>query len=291
VTEKKPNPLLWEIRLFFTSLMFYTRIPCPRWVGYSDEQLNQSTRYFPSIGWIVGGLVAIIIGLAQLIVPVSVAVVTGLAVGVLITGAFHEDGFGDVCDGFGGGSTAERTLEIMKDSRVGAYATIGLILLFAVKISSLIALVTLEPWYGLVAVVYAHVLSRTSVVTIIFTDVYARNDLTSKVKPIGRQISLGGLIVSCCWLLPFILLLWARPWWFLALPVALLCRWRLGHWFKKRLGGYTGDCLGAAQQIIEVVTFLVILGIIGLLRWWEPVSIVPLAGSWLTITSGWLALL
>ena len=261
--SEKPNPVFFEIKLFFTALMFYTRIPCPKWTGYSDEQLNKSTRYFPAIGWVVGGFLALIVGLASLVLPVPLAVGCGLACSVLITGAFHEDGFADVCDGFGGGMTAERTLEIMKDSRVGAFAVIGLILLFGIKIATMTALLTVEPWYGLVGLVFAHVLSRCSVVTIIFTDEYARADLTSKVKPIGNHISVGGLIVSFCWLLPFIPLLWAQPWWFVAVPVALFLRLILGRWFKKRLGGYTGDCLGAAQQIIEVCTMITILIVIG----------------------------
>jgi len=264
LADKKPNPLFYELRLFLTAVMFYTRIPCPSWVGYSDEQLNRSTRYFPAIGWLVGAIVAVIIGLLQLILPVAIAVIIALACGVLLTGAFHEDGFSDLCDGFGGGSTPERTLEIMKDSRVGAFAAIGLVLLFSCKIATMTALISIEPWYGLVGLVFIHVLSRFSVVTIIFTDEYARQDLTSKVKPIGRKISVGGLITSGAWLLPFIALLWQRPWWFLAVPVALLLRLILGAWFKKRLGGYTGDCLGAAQQIIEVITLLTLLVIVGL---------------------------
>jgi len=264
VDEKKDNRLVYEVRLLLTAVMFYTRIPCPRWVGYSDEQVNRSTRYFPAIGWIVGALVALVIGLAYQVLPVAVAVVIGLAVGVLITGAFHEDGFGDVCDGFGGGSSRERTLEIMKDSRLGSFAVIGLILLFALKIAVLTYLVGVEPWYGLVGLVFIHVLSRSSIVTIIFFDSYARLDASSKVRSIGHKISAGGLIVSFAWLLPFIPLLWQRPWWFLCVPVALLLRLFLGAWFKHRLGGYTGDCLGAAQQIIEVVCLALILGLTGL---------------------------
>jgi len=262
VTKRESNPFVCELRLFFMALMFYTRIPCPSWVGYTGEQLNRSTRYFPAIGWVVGVVVAVVAGLAALILPVPVAVICAVAAGVLLTGAFHEDGFGDVCDGFGGGGSPERILGIMKDSRVGAFAVVGLMLLFALKMTAMTMLLSLEPWFGLVAVVFAHVLSRVSVVTIIFTDTYARTDASSKVKPIGRQISVGGLVASCCWLLPFVGLLWWRPWWFLALPVALLLRLLLGQWFKKRLGGYTGDCLGATQQVIEVFTFLVALAAI-----------------------------
>ncbi|MDR0308499.1 MAG: adenosylcobinamide-GDP ribazoletransferase [Coriobacteriales bacterium] len=267
----KSNPLARELRLFFTALMFYTRIPCPKWTGYSEYLMAHSIRYFPVVGWVVGVIVAAVIGLAAFILPISVAVILGLAAGVLATGAFHEDGFGDICDGLGSGAASTRALEIMKDSRVGAFAVIGLVLLFAVKIAALAALIVAEPWFGLVAVVFANVLSRFSVVTIMFTDEYARpsSDQTSKVKSATQKVLASDLLVSFIWLLPFVGLLWFRPWWFLAVPVALLIRWLLGAWFNKRLGGYTGDCLGATQQIIEVFTYIAILA---------TISVIGLAG-------------
>jgi adenosylcobinamide-GDP ribazoletransferase len=244
--------------------MFYTRIPCPKWIGYSDDQMNRSTRYFPAIGWIVGLIVAAVMWAADLVLPTTVAVLLGLAVGVAVTGFFHEDGFADVCDGFGGGATRERTLEIMKDSRLGAFATIGLILLFGIKITAWSALIDLSGWRAYLGLVFAHVFSRWCAVTIIFTSVYARADLTSKVKPIGRKISPGGFIAATAWLLPFVGLVWLEPGWLIAMPVGFLVRIALSHWFTVRLGGYTGDCLGSAQQSIETVMGLVMLGLAGL---------------------------
>lgn len=250
-----------EIRLFLTAVMFYTRIPVPASVGYSDEALNLSTRYFPAMGWIVGAVVAGTCWLGTLVFPVPVAVALALAAGVLLTGAFHEDGFADVCDGFGGGTSTERTLDIMKDSRVGAFAAIGLVLLFAVKLTSMAALVEWQQWQGLVGLVFAHVLSRWCVVTVIFTGSYARADATSKVKPIGKAISPAGMAVATLWLLPFVGLLWSTPWWALAVVPALATRLVMARWFQRRLGGYTGDCLGALQQVGEVVTLLTVLAL------------------------------
>lgn len=247
--------------MFFTALQFYTRFPCPAWIGYSDNNLNRSTRYFPLMGWIIGSLVAAVSWAASLVLPLPVAVILGVATGVLATGAFHEDGFADLCDGFGGGVTRERTLEIMKDSRVGAYAAIGLVLLFALKLTTLTALLGADLWRGLVGLVFAHVLSRWCVVTMIFTHEYARADATSKIKPIGRHISIGGLIAATVWLLPFGALLIANPWAALAVIPAYGAKVILGRWFTRRLGGYTGDCLGATQQIIEVIVLLWFLGV------------------------------
>jgi adenosylcobinamide-GDP ribazoletransferase len=251
------------------AVMFYTRIPVPGWVGYSDDDLNASTRYFPLIGGIIGGVVAGAIWLVQLVLPVSVAIIAGFAVGVMLTGGFHEDGFADICDGFGGGTSRERTLEIMKDSRVGAFGVIGVVLLFLLKFFVLDGLIALAPLdFALTALVFAHVLSRWCVTTIIFTDEYARADATSKVKPIGKAISVGGMLVATLWPAAFVavfVLLFehVQPWWVLAaVAPALLVRVFLGAWFKKRLGGYTGDCLGAAQQIIEQVILMWILGVL-----------------------------
>lgn len=250
-----------EIRLFLTAVMFYTRIPVPAGVGYSDDALNRSTRYFPAIGWIVGVVVAAVCWLAALVFPVPVAVALAVAAGVLLTGAFHEDGFADVCDGFGGGTSRERTLDIMKDSRVGAFAAIGLVLLFAVKLTTLSALVEWQLWQGLVGLVFAHVLSRWCVVTVIFTGTYARADATSKVKPIGKAISPAGMVIATLWLLPFVGLLWSAPWWALAVVPVFAARLVMARWYERRLGGYTGDCLGAMQQVIELVTLLTVLAL------------------------------
>ncbi|MDR0990745.1 MAG: adenosylcobinamide-GDP ribazoletransferase [Propionibacteriaceae bacterium] len=263
LTEAVPQPpsrWLTEVRLFLTAVMFYTRLPCPGWVGYSDDQLNRSTRYFPAIGWLVGLVVATVIGLAQLVLPLTVAVILGLAAGLLLTGAFHEDGLADVCDGFGGGLSVERRLALMKDSRVGVFAVLGLIVLFSLKITALTALIGGSFWAGLAGLVMAQVVSRWSVVTIIFSGTYARADLTSKIRPIGRRISRSGLVVASLWLLPFVALAWWHPWWLTAVGLAFLVRLGLAGWFNRRLGGYTGDCLGAAQQIIETVIILVCLG-------------------------------
>jgi len=128
----------YEIQVFFTALMFYTRIPCPAWVNHDEEFLNKATRYFPLIGWIVGGLAALTFYGSSFIFSKEVSILFSFAISVLITGAFHEDGFADVCDGFGGGWTKEKILDIMKDSRVGAYGAIGIVLLFLLKFALLL---------------------------------------------------------------------------------------------------------------------------------------------------------
>lgn len=265
--------MLYEIRLLLTAVMFYTRIPVPKWVGYSPEQLNASTRYFPLIGWLVGAVTAFTAwGAMWVFNSAAIAAVLALVIGVLLTGAFHEDGFADVCDGFGGGLTRERTLEIMKDSRVGAYGVIGTVLMFALKIAILVALIQYAPRVSDVVapVILAHVTSRWAVTWVIFRYEYARDDLTSKVKPIGRSMSVGGFLVGTLWMVLavglYVLTYWSFSLWawyvaasVLAVIVAWLAVLPMGRWFKRRLGGYTGDCLGAAQQIIEQLVLLTVI--------------------------------
>ncbi|HEU4496510.1 MAG TPA: adenosylcobinamide-GDP ribazoletransferase [Flavobacterium sp.] len=249
-----------EIRIFFTALMFYTRIPCPANVGHSEEYINKSTRYFPLIGWIVGGCAALAIYLLHFIFPDAVCIILSLAASVLLTGAFHEDGFADVCDGFGGGWTKEKIMEIMKDSRIGAYGAIGLILLFALKIAVLIGLMQLDLWFCLKSVMLAHVLSRFAAVTAIFTHPYSREDASSKIKPIAKQLSAKELAVSSIWVFPA-LLLFLNLWIVLALLPAYAVKMYMSHYFARWIGGYTGDCLGAIQQASELAILLFCLGI------------------------------
>ena len=110
-----------EVQIFLTAVMFYTRIPVPSWVNHDADYLNKATKYFPLIGWIVGIIAVLVFVGANYLFNPSIAIIISMAASVLLTGAFHEDGFADVCDGFGGGWTKEKILMIMKDSRVGAY--------------------------------------------------------------------------------------------------------------------------------------------------------------------------
>jgi adenosylcobinamide-GDP ribazoletransferase len=244
-----------EIRIFFTALMFYTRIPCPKWVDHSDEYLNKATRYFPLIGILVGGFSALVFYLSTCILPVSVSLVFALLAGILMTGAFHEDGLADVCDGFGGGWTKEKILVIMKDSRVGAYGVISLVLLFMLKFTLLESIPVRNIPFVFIA---AHALSRFVAATFLFTHVYVRDGADSKIKPVaGKSAPLNFVIAGIFAIVP--LFLFKNPYCFL-IPVPLfLMKGLLGRYFKKWIGGYTGDCLGATQQICEVLFYICFL--------------------------------
>lgn len=259
----------YQLRLFLTALMFYTRIPVSKWVGYSDEQLNKSSIYFPFIGWIVGGIAALVFWGSEFLFSHYVALVLSMIATILLTGAFHEDGFADVCDGFGGGWEKLKILEIMKDSRIGAYGMIGMALLLLLKYTALLTLFEFMAASSLnsfwIIFLIGHSLSRFTALTFVYTHEYAREDLSSKVKPIAKQLSATEIISSSIFgFLPIFLF---SPWALGALVIAPLFALKLylGYYFKKWIGGYTGDCLGATQQISEVIIYLYFIGILKLL--------------------------
>ncbi|HJS00790.1 MAG TPA: adenosylcobinamide-GDP ribazoletransferase [Flavobacterium sp.] len=248
-----------ELHIFFTSLMFYTRIPCPKNIDHHPDYLNKASRYFPLIGWIVGGISFGVYCLASFIFSPEIAVVLSMIGSILLTGAFHEDGFADVCDGFGGGWTKEKILLIMKDSAIGAYGAIGLVLLFVLKFQSLVQLVgeTNSMITIFLLFVAAHALSRLAAVSIVFTHEYSREDASSKSKPIAQNYTWREVLgASFFGLLPLLLLSFFFWQIVLVLIPVFLFRFFLARYFQKWIGGYTGDCLGATQQVCEVVFYL-----------------------------------
>ena len=252
-----------QLRLFFIALQFFTRLPIPRWVGFQPEWLHPASRYFPLVGCVVAAVAAAVYALAALVLPAPVAAVLSTAASIYVTGAFHEDGFADTCDGFGGGLTRERVLEIMKDSRVGAYGAIGIVCMLGAKCT---ALAMLPPAGAIGALFLAHPLSRLAAVSLIWRMDYARAE--GKSKPMAQQMRGGEFgIAAITALLPAAALAATgllTPATALACvgAAALAAVW-LARTFHARIGGYTGDCLGAVQQLAEVAIYLVILAGLG----------------------------
>jgi adenosylcobinamide-GDP ribazoletransferase len=235
-------------QLFLLAVSFYTRLPHPQALDY--QQLPRAAVYLPLIGWLIGGVAALSFYLADLVWPQVTAVILALITGILITGALHEDGFADVCDGFGGGMDKQRILEIMKDSHIGVYGVLGLSLMLLLKISVLIALPAAAVPLVLLA---GHSFSRLSPLLLMRRYNYARgNDSKSSgavYKPNLQELAFAAVFA----LLPLVLLptLFA-----LAIIPVLLATLLLGHYFYRRIGGYTGDCLGASQQVAETIFYL-----------------------------------
>ncbi len=251
-----------EVRVFFTALMFFTRIPCPSWVDHSEDFLNKSSRYFPLMGWIVGGIAALVLFAGNFVVPTTIALLLSIIASLLTTGAFHEDGFADMCDGFGGGWTKERILEIMQDSRLGTFGACGLALLLGLKYLCLLEIAQSSSVINACfALVVAHASSRLTAVTFLKTHSYARLEGDSKAKPLATQMHNSSMIIAVfTGILPFALLAQMLGFkvLFLLLPL-IATKWYLGRFFQRWIGGYTGDCLGATQQVSEVLVYLTLV--------------------------------
>ncbi len=243
---------------FRLAVQFLTRLPVgsPDW---SPERAIATPRWYPAVGVLVGAIAALVWWLAALVFPPALAAILSTVAGILVTGALHEDGFADCCDGLGGAADKARVLEIMKDSRIGAYGVLGMVSVLAVKVAALAAL----PAAAVPAVLVAgHALSRASAVVVIATSDYVRDEGT------GRSVAGAGGGMG---LVAAVSLLALLPLGFGAgMPVAVagLAGAAIGHLamrriFERRLGGYTGDCLGATQQISEAGFFVAIVAVIG----------------------------
>lgn len=248
-----------EFATFLLSVQFLTRLPIETDKLYSPERLAESVRYFPIVGLLIGAICAAVFWVSATVFPTLVAVLISMTAGLLLTGGFHEDGLADTFDGIGGGATPESALEIMKDSRLGTYGTLALILVLLLKVSALTAMPI--NWI-VVALIAGHSLSRLSSVLVIATSRYARAEGTA--KPVAKGISGAGLILA---LLTGALAIAAAAL-FVPLPALALSLLglALGYagmrlMFERKLGGYTGDTLGAVQQASEIGFYL------GLLAW------------------------
>lgn len=235
-------------KLLLLALSFYTRLPSSKNLDYT--LLPQSAVYLPVVGWLVGSIAALSFYLANPIWPQTTAAIVAVIAGIWLTGALHEDGFADVCDGFGGGTNRQRILEIMKDSHIGVYGVLGLLLLLSLKVSLLATIPdATAPWLLLVG----HSLSRLPPLLLMRRYRYARAE-HSKASGAVYLPSLGELaFAAVAALLPLLLLPALCA---LAVMPVLLATLLLGRYFHRRIGGYTGDCLGASQQIAETVFYL-----------------------------------
>jgi adenosylcobinamide-GDP ribazoletransferase len=245
-----------ELRLFAVALQFLTRVPLPSRFGFEPAWLQESARHFPGVGLLVGGFGAAVLLAASSLWPLPVAVGLSIAATLWLTGAFHEDGLADTCDALGGAVGRARALEIMKDPRVGSYAVLGLFAVLGLKAACLVGLGTAQ---GAAALVLGHAASRAAAVSLIHFLPYAGDPAAAKAKPLAQQLSGAGWSVALLWVLGAMLVL---AWWtpgcstVAALGGAALAALLCARWFRRRLGGFTGDTLGATQQFAELAFYL-----------------------------------
>ncbi|MDP2000205.1 MAG: adenosylcobinamide-GDP ribazoletransferase [Rhodoferax sp.] len=269
-------------RHYLLALQFFTRIPVTgrlaHWVGFSPALFRASAGHFPGVGWMVGGLLAGFTALLLAALPGHafsplVAAALGTALGVLMTGAFHEDGLADVFDGLGGSPDRDRALIIMKDSRVGAFGAIAVMLVLLTKVALLALLGSVSGTLMCVALFLAHVVSRSWPLLLIRLMPHVGDAAGSKSKPLADQISAKSLLTSFLWFfgalagviyaLEYSTLIAIDMAGFALLPalatalaLSALAWGMMGRWFWRRLRGFTGDCLGATQQVCELAFYL-----------------------------------
>ncbi|SAK74692.1 cobalamin synthase [Caballeronia fortuita] len=239
-----------ELRYFFTALGYFTRVPVPRWVGFEPAYLNAAARYFPLVGAMVGGVAALVYLAALRVFPSSVAVLLSMAATLVLTGAFHEDGLADCVDAFGGAYTREDALRIMHDSRIGAFGAIALIVALALKWQTLAALPPQRAAWTMIA---AHAASRAFAISYLVTLDYVRAE--GKAKPVAQRMSVASFALALVFGLPWVVAIDWRLAGFTIVALIVL-RFFIGRYFVRRIGGYTGDCLGFAQQVFEIAIYL-----------------------------------
>ncbi|MEJ8809860.1 adenosylcobinamide-GDP ribazoletransferase [Variovorax ureilyticus] len=256
------------VRHFLLALQFFTRVPVTgplaAWVGFSPAMLRASAAHFPGVGWLVGAVGAGVFylasaGLAGLAGALVAAALSTIAT-VLMTGAFHEDGLADVADGLGGSADRTRALEIMKDSRIGAFGAIALVLALGLKAVLLAALAEEGALRVVVALVCAHVLSRLAPLFLIRWLPYVGDEnAASKSKPLADAIDNGAMRVGVAWSLP------AMAWLVMTFGIArglapvllgAMAALFMARLLHRRLRGFTGDGLGATQQVCELAIYL-----------------------------------
>lgn len=243
-----------EWQIFLLALGFLTRLPVPPDPDFSEAKLNAASRYFPAIGLVVGGVGWLVYAAAiALFDQTMVAVLLSLAATALVTGAFHEDGFADSCDGLGGGQQPDDVLRIMRDSRLGSFGAVGLLLLVMLKVHTLNTVATTAALGAGAAMLWGHVVSRWLAVSFLIDQPYIGGD--GKSKPMASAMSAKHFALAGVAVLPLLILGLPSGWWLL-LPALLGWRLLWAAYLRRRLGGYSGDTLGAAQQVAEVLIYL-----------------------------------
>ncbi len=247
---------LWRLPPLYSllvALQFMTRLPVPRELNPSAADLVVAARWFPIVGAIVGGLMAsAAAGLLSIPLAPGLVAMLVLLLGVLLTGAFHEDGLADSADGIGGAFARADRLRIMRDSRVGTYGALALVLLLGLRAA---CLWSMAPSAWTVALILAHALGRWSSLLLLRLHPYVRLEEPGLGKPLvagasGRILAVTGAgAVLAALLLAGSTGLWACG---LAVGVA----YGAGRYFHRRLGGITGDTLGAANVACEVAVLV-----------------------------------
>ena len=241
---------LTVIRRFLIAVQFMTRLPVGRALNSSEAELGKAAAFFPLVGAIVGSGAALVFILLQRVLPAPASVLCAIAFAAFITNGFHEDGLADTFDGFGGGWTKDRVLEIMRDSRIGTYGALALIFVILAKLNLLASLPQGQVWRLMIV---GHTAARWTTLPLCVWLPYAR--VEGQGKLVAKQVGTLEVLMGTVTLVAVLLLVsWQAA--VAALLVTSLMTLLCGSYFRARLQGITGDCLGAANQLTEVSLYL-----------------------------------
>lgn len=250
-----------EVRLALVALQFLTRVPVAKLGRWDDAWLNDCVRYFPLVGAGVGAFGAMVLWAAGQVWPAAVAAVLAVAATAWLTGAFHEDGLADTFDALGGTVSRKKALAILKDPRIGSYGALALVLVTLARVAALAALAQSDVERAVLALVLAHGLGRVAPVVVMAALPYAGDIEHAKARPLATAVRPVNLRIALAWGgLGILLVSWstaALAQAFGALAAVLLVAWLMTRWLHERLGGYTGDTLGATEQFGELAVLLV----------------------------------
>jgi adenosylcobinamide-GDP ribazoletransferase len=256
-------PVGHELRLIGVALQFLTRLQMPAALwgagGFQGGWLNACVRHFPLVGALVGAVGAVVWLLALQLWPPLVAALMSLAATAWLTGAFHEDGLADTLDGLGGAVPRERALAIMKDSRIGSYGAMALGLVTALRAAALVVASSSSVTGAALGLVLAHGLGRGAAVAVMAVLPYAGDQAHTKAKPLATAVPRSAVAVAMAWcaLLVLAVVCWSPLVRCLSATVAAVTvAWWMAGWLRRRLGGYTGDTLGATEQLAEAAVLL-----------------------------------
>lgn len=251
----------WYDRIW-AAFIFFTRLPFWRLHEPPKECYKTVVEHWPLTGWLTGGAMAATLYFGSMVMPYPIVVVAAIVVRLLITGALHEDGLADFLDGFGGGGTdRQRILDIMKDSHIGTYGVLGLIM-YVLLLGT--ALLSMSSEMAALTILAADPYSKMVASQLIIMMPYARTEETAKNKTVYRRIDWkAGIGLAFQGLLPMAAFLWYTGLsWEMVIFLPCLVMYFLYLMIWRRLRGYTGDCCGAVCLLVELTVYLVVCALV-----------------------------
>lgn len=247
-----------EARLFLIALQFLTRVRVKRVDPFPDDWLPRSAKYMPLVGALIGAAAGGVVLVSAAIFPAPLPIVLALSASILLTGALHEDGLADTVDAFGGGTSRERCLEIMKDSRIGTYGALALIMTLALKGT---ALAEIDPVSAARVLIAGHAGARLAAVLALAVLPHAGGDNVKVSRtPSSTTASELAVAVASAVVVGFCVL--DATAFILATVIALVAAAVIAWIARRKIGGYTGDVLGAVEQIYETAFLIVAAAVI-----------------------------